>query len=121
MWLARRTIRSLCSYAENSQYCNHMHHHVVSGIGLAVALVAASRGAEPPAQNPPADPGRQVREYRDFALAHDGNPARGRELYHNEQRAACVKCHSMDGSSSKAGPDLFAAGDKFPRRELIRA
>jgi len=27
----------------------------------------------------------------------------------------------VDGSSSKAGPDLFAVGDKFPRRDLIRA
>jgi len=25
----------------------------------------------------------------------------------------------VDGSSAKAGPDLFAAGDKFPRGELI--
>jgi putative heme-binding domain-containing protein len=27
----------------------------------------------------------------------------------------------VDGRSGKAGPDLFAIGDKFPRRELIRA
>jgi len=27
----------------------------------------------------------------------------------------CANCHSVDGSSAKAGPDLFAAGDKFPR------
>src|SRR5262249_4843061 len=31
------------------------------------------------------------------------------------------KCHSVDGTASKAGPDLFAAGDKFPRPELIAA
>jgi putative heme-binding domain-containing protein len=42
-------------------------------------------------------------------------------LFNDEKRTACVKCHSVDGSASKAGPDLFAAGDKFPRRELIRA
>jgi putative heme-binding domain-containing protein len=27
----------------------------------------------------------------------------------------------VDGSSGRAGPDLFAIGDKFPRRELIRS
>lgn len=54
-------------------------------------------------------------------MGRDGNAARGRELFNNEQRAACVKCHSVDGSSGKAGPDLYAVGDKFPRRELIRA
>jgi putative heme-binding domain-containing protein len=54
-------------------------------------------------------------------MGRDGNAARGQELFNNEQRLACAKCHSVDGSSGKAGPDLFAAGDKFPRRELIRA
>ncbi|HEY0549882.1 MAG TPA: PQQ-dependent sugar dehydrogenase, partial [Verrucomicrobiae bacterium] len=34
---------------------------------------------------------------------------------------ACAKCHSVDGRNGKAGPDLLAVGDKFPRRELIRA
>jgi putative heme-binding domain-containing protein len=62
-----------------------------------------------------------LREYRDFAMGRDGDPARGRVLFADEHRTACAKCHSVDGSSSKAGPDLLAAGDKFPRRELIRA
>src|SRR5205085_7375115 len=63
----------------------------------------------------------QLRQYRDFAMVHEGKIAHGRELFNDEQKAACVKCHSVDGSSSKAGPDLFAIGDKFPRRELIRS
>jgi putative heme-binding domain-containing protein len=62
-----------------------------------------------------------LKEYRDFAMSHDGNPVRGKQLFLSEQRTACSKCHSADGGSSKAGPDLFAVGDKFPRRELIRA
>src|SRR5436190_20290925 len=81
---------------------------------LAITLIALAQGAEPKARNPPVDPARQVREYRDFAMGHDGSPARGRELFNNEQRAACVKCHSVDATSSQAGPDLFAAGDKLP-------
>jgi len=79
-------------------------------------LIVFARGGESPA-----DQARQLREYRDFAMSHDGNAAHGRELFNDEQRAACVKCHSVDGASGKAGPDLFAVGDKFPRRELIRA
>ncbi|MBI3414469.1 MAG: PQQ-dependent sugar dehydrogenase [Verrucomicrobia bacterium] len=55
------------------------------------------------------------------ASLRDGDAARGRELFNDERRAACVKCHSVDGRSGKAGPDLLAVGDKFPRRELIRA
>ena len=54
-------------------------------------------------------------------MGRDGNATRGRDLFNNEQRAACAKCHSVDGSASKAGPDLLEVGDKFPRRELIRA
>src|SRR6266496_1132646 len=88
---------------------------------LALGLILCSRAEERPAPSPQTDPARQLREYRDIAMGRDGDAARGRELFFSEQRAACVKCHSVDGSSGKAGPDLFAVGDKFPRGELIRA
>jgi len=39
----------------------------------------------------------------------------------NEQRLACSKCHTTDGSGGKAGPDLHAAGDAFARRDLADA
>src|SRR5258707_4857985 len=86
-------------------------------LGLVLAFSLSAKGDE--LRSP--DPARQLQEYRNFAMGHEGSVARGRELFNDEQRAACVKCHSVDGSSSKAGPDLFAVGDKFPRRELIRA
>ena len=73
------------------------------------------------AQNSPQPGPPDNRQHVEFAMSHDGNASRGRILFADEQRAACVKCHSVDGSSSKAGPDLFAVGDKLPRRELIRA
>ncbi len=79
------------------------------------------RTAEPAGGLPPVDVGRALREYRDYALGRDGNAGRGREFFQSEQRGACAKCHSVDGTSSLAGPDLQSVGDKFPRRELIRA
>ena len=85
-------------------------------------MVTTAQGASPttvPSGTTAAFPA--LKEYRDFAMGHDGNVTRGRELFLSEQRAACVKCHSADGSNVKAGPDLFAAGDKFPRRELIES
>ncbi len=74
-------------------------------------LVQPGRGAE--AQTPKA--------YRDFAVRRDGNAERGRALFHSLDKAACAACHTVDGRGGKAGPDLFAAGDSFPRRELIAA
>lgn len=41
----------------------------------------------------------------------------GRNLFTS---MACSQCHSLDGSGSKAGPDLSAVGDKFEKRDLIR-
>lgn len=64
---------------------------------------------------------QNVKEYRDVALNRDGDAARGKALFLNDSKGACSKCHSTDGSSSKAGPDLFAAGDKLPRRDLIES
>lgn len=57
----------------------------------------------------------------EFALKKEGDADRGRALFENLDRLACVRCHSVDGSASKPGPDLAAAGDKFGRRELIEA
>src|SRR6266496_80817 len=57
----------------------------------------------------------------DFALHQAGAAARGKTAFADEARTACAKCHSTDGRGSKAGPDLAAIGDKFPRRELIRS
>ncbi|MBI1177290.1 c-type cytochrome [bacterium] len=86
-------------------------------LAASLALLTVGYSAEPTAS----DPARQLREYRDYAMSHDGDAAAGRALFDNEQRAGCVKCHSIDGSASKAGPDLQSVGDKFPRRELIRS
>ncbi|HWY78720.1 MAG TPA: PQQ-dependent sugar dehydrogenase [Verrucomicrobiae bacterium] len=93
---------------------------VTCSMALLLSAVVHASGAEASRQ-PTVDPARQLREYRDFAMSHDGNVVRGRELFNNENRAGCAGCHSVDGTASKAGPDLFAAGDKFPRPELIRA
>ena len=81
----------------------------------------ASFGQAPAKAASPTVSARSVEDYRRFALQHDGEAARGRELFNNEQSAACSKCHSIDGKGGKAGPDLFAVGDKFGRREMIDA
>jgi len=61
----------------------------------------------------------RIGDYRDFALRHEGDPVRGRELFGEAQRSGCVRCHTADGRGGKAGPDLFAVGDKYGRREII--
>lgn len=77
--------------------------------------------AEPPARTSPSDPARELRAYRDAAMGRDGDALRGRALFDDEKRLGCSLCHSLNGAGGKAGPDLFAVGDKFPRRDLIRA
>ena len=58
-------------------------------------------------------------QYRQFALLHEGVPSRGKQLFQDEANSACTKCHTVDGSAGKAGPDLFAIGDKFGRSDII--
>lgn len=60
-------------------------------------------------------------EYRQFAMIHEGDASRGKSVFQDEQRIGCSRCHSIDGHGSKAGPDLFAVGDQFARRDLIDA
>ncbi len=61
----------------------------------------------------------QPAAYRRFALDSDGDVARGRAAF-NDARAACFRCHTVDGTRGKAGPDLMAIGDKYPRHGLIQ-
>src|SRR6185503_15970736 len=105
-------MRSTCKNLARCVKLSSMRFDVVPRICLTLALFNAARGAAAPAQPGTTDPARQLREYRDHAMGHDGNVARGRELFFNEQRAACSKCHSVDGSSGKAGPDLFARSEE---------
>jgi len=58
-------------------------------------------------------------EYKRHTRTAEGHAVRGQQLFSNESRLACSKCHTVDGKSGKAGPDLFAVGDKFTRDELV--
>ncbi len=47
----------------------------------------------------------QMTQIRDY-VKKGGDPARGRTLYLDEQRTACVTCHRMEGYGGSVGPDL---------------
>jgi putative heme-binding domain-containing protein len=78
-------------------------------------FVARAAAAEPSAKTP------DLEAFRRYAFTREGDIARGAQLFSDDQRLGCAKCHSVDGSASKAGPDLFAVGDKFGRRDLVDA
>lgn len=60
-----------------------------------------------------------IGEYTHHALNTEGDPTRGAKIF--SDKAICATCHSVDGSHSKVGPDLFSIGDKFSRPDLIKA
>jgi putative heme-binding domain-containing protein len=83
---------------------------------LAALLLSASAAfAAPPATRP-----APREEYRKFAMVHQGDADAGRRLFLEPGKVACSTCHTTDGSGGKAGPDLFAIGDKFGRDDLIQ-
>src|SRR5258707_12454801 len=97
--------------------------HELSSLCIHFCVPGACGQNAPRAGTParPVTPSQALREYSDFAMSHDGNALRGKELFSSEQRTACVTCHSVDATSGKAGPDLFAVADKFPRSDMITA
>lgn len=80
---------------------------------LALASAASAAGAGPVTRPPSRE------KYRDFAMVHQGDANAGMLLFLDEQRLACTRCHTTDGKGGKAGPDLFAIGDKYGRDDLI--
>ena len=87
------------------------------GLMSGIVLTAGSALAQPAVTAPP--PTKQA--YVDFAMSHAGDAALGRAVFNNQNTSVCARCHSTDGSSSLAGPDLFTIGGKFERGDLIRA
>jgi putative heme-binding domain-containing protein len=93
-----------------------IRHFLLSLLSFVIAESAAFQSfAQAPARIPDLD------AYRKYALTHEGDVARGARLFADPQKLACATCHSVDGRADKAGPDLFAAGDKFGRRDLVDA
>jgi putative heme-binding domain-containing protein len=86
-----------------------------AAMALSVILVSLICRAQPAAKP------TQLDDYRRFALSQPANAERGKALFFDETRLACSKCHTLDGTGRKAGPDLFAIGDKFARPALIEA
>src|SRR3954471_11446811 len=80
---------------------------------LTLVLVAICVGPLLSAQTP-----QSPKAYSDFAFAHDGMAARGKDIF---TRLACGACHSIDGKGGKAGPDLVSVGDALPRKQIIEA
>lgn len=80
---------------------------------------ARSTLAQGPSPGGPA--GAPKETYRRYALTHEGDSQRGQRLFADEQKLACSKCHSINGRAEKAGPDLFAVGDKLGRRDIVEA
>ena len=58
------------------------------------------------------------RDYAQHAMAVDGDPLRGRQLFETNAKAQCSNCHRVTGME-KSGPNLDGIGSKYSRRELI--
>jgi len=51
---------------------------------------------------------------------HDGDPARGRELFFS-QKTACSTCHHLQNEGGRVGPDLSKIGQIRTRRDLLES
>jgi putative heme-binding domain-containing protein len=84
----------------------------VVGIILAMAILGAAAGSSAELS---------AGDYARFALTHSGRAQQGEVVFKDEGKAACAKCHSVDGVSLKAGPDLSSVAAKFSRADLVKA
>ncbi|HEX4792394.1 MAG TPA: PQQ-dependent sugar dehydrogenase [Humisphaera sp.] len=80
-----------------------------------LSLVSIASAADPSPTTRPASRDK----YRAYAMIHQGDAAAGKALFVQAQKIACSLCHTTDGAGGKAGPDLFAIGDKYGRDDLI--
>ncbi|MFK5922496.1 MAG: HEAT repeat domain-containing protein [Verrucomicrobiota bacterium] len=60
-------------------------------------------------------------QLRKWALAHPGNAAKGKKLFFEDKRTACLACHAVQGKGGRIGPDLAGFGAKYDRAEAVRS
>jgi putative membrane-bound dehydrogenase-like protein len=53
------------------------------------------------------------------AMSRTGNAAKGQEMFLDEKRANCIKCHTVNGKGGNVGPDLSSIGATKDKRYLI--
>jgi putative heme-binding domain-containing protein len=96
----------------------------VSPILLGIVFVAScSHGQDSSKTLTSKDPTSPVKlsQYEAFALTHEGDADRGRQLYLDEKVAKCAICHKVGESGGQVGPDLSHIGGKFDRPHLIES
>ncbi|MCC6793922.1 MAG: HEAT repeat domain-containing protein [Candidatus Hydrogenedentes bacterium] len=52
-------------------------------------------------------------------LALPGDPARGKDVFYNPDRAQCYRCHVINGEGKNVGPDLSKIGQKASKENLF--
>ena len=93
-------------------------HRSIAPLVFLVVLTAMGTSATVVGQQDQQDR-RILSRYRTAAL-ESGDAAGGKRIFESE-KAACKKCHTIDGNERLAGPALTVIGDKYTREQLIRS
>ena len=56
-----------------------------------------------------------------YALTHQGDAERGRQLFSNQEKSRCSICHQIGRFGGNVGPALNGIGGKFDRPHLIES
>ncbi|MDB5355374.1 MAG: hypothetical protein JWN24_1827 [Phycisphaerales bacterium] len=59
--------------------------------------------------------------YDAYAMAHEGDPAKGAATFRNAAGVGCVKCHKIGNDGGNVGPELGSVGAKYNRAQLIES
>ncbi|GAA4237071.1 c-type cytochrome [Postechiella marina] len=67
-----------------------------------------------------------IRESSDFTesykdVLYGGNARKGRQIFHKNSTAQCVRCHVVAGGGGKVGPNLDNIGNTLTREQLLEA
>ncbi|MCA8999884.1 MAG: c-type cytochrome, partial [Planctomycetaceae bacterium] len=102
-----------------------LQRHVVRLDGIDDADVAAMKEPEKPIALPAVDPNNpkqianlSLEKVREFVLAIDGDPAKGRDLFRAQ---ACINCHTYANGQLPKGPHLVDIGKRYKKPELIES
>ncbi len=90
--------------------------HLLALVAMCLCLLPISLSAQEASE-----PIETYRAYEQHAFRHQGDPAKGKELFEEPKRTQCAVCHKIGTVGGDVGPDLSSIGGKFDRPHLIES
>jgi putative membrane-bound dehydrogenase-like protein len=121
VWLNGRAVHARAAAAPFAPDSDRFEGDLVAGANRLVLEVTSSRPPQFHVRFRRKSPTERHERLTQMALASGGSARRGREVFQNAEKSACLKCHRLGEQGARIGPELTGVGRRFSRIHLVES